>query len=191
MHGRDWWWSSSLPVGLRSCDGGGSAAMSQADTENSRLSPKRPLCSPHLSSRSPVVEFGLSNAPSARARRPSSIVSYEQSFVVPLARHRGRFPWRYLRGRGRQHLLAAVVRQEARPRAALTAETGAGGLTPRDARSVFTKILAKKREPFVEAWGESVFRLERRLAGRLLQTVFEAVERPIERARQPVVAQWV
>jgi hypothetical protein len=29
------------------------------------------------------------------------------------ARHRGRFPWRHLRGRGRQHLLAAVVRQEA------------------------------------------------------------------------------
>jgi hypothetical protein len=29
------------------------------------------------------------------------------------------------------------------------------------------------------------------LAGRLLQTVFEAVERPIERARQPVVAQRV
>jgi hypothetical protein len=33
-------------------------------------------------------------------------------------------------GRGRQHLLAAVVRQEARPRAALAAETGAGELTP-------------------------------------------------------------
>ena len=45
------------------------------------------------------------------------------------ARHRGRFPWRYLRGRGLQHLLAGVVRQEARPRAALAAETGAGDLT--------------------------------------------------------------
>jgi hypothetical protein len=36
------------------------------------------------SSRSPVVEFGPSNAPSARARRPWSRVSYEQSFFVPL-----------------------------------------------------------------------------------------------------------
>ena len=31
------------------------------------------------------------------------------------ARHRGRFPWRYLCGRGLQHLLAAAIRQEARP----------------------------------------------------------------------------
>jgi hypothetical protein len=36
------------------------------------------------SSRSPRVEFGPSNAPSAHARRPSSMVSYEQSFFVPL-----------------------------------------------------------------------------------------------------------
>jgi hypothetical protein len=49
------------------------------------------------------------------------------------------------------------------------------------------KLAARRRN----AWGESVFGLERRLAGRLLQTVFEAVECSMGRARQPVVAQRV
>jgi hypothetical protein len=45
------------------------------------------------SSRSPAVEFGPSNAPSVRARRPSSIVSYEQSFCVPLTDAPVGFGW--------------------------------------------------------------------------------------------------
>ena len=48
-------------------------------------------------------------------------------FIAPTASRS--IPVANLRGRGLQHLLAGVVRQEARPRAALAAETGAGELT--------------------------------------------------------------
>ena len=72
---------------------------------------------------------------SAGAARDAAVGRGARAVHRP-ARHRGRFPWRYLRGRGLQHLLAAVVRQDARPRAALAAETGAGELTP--ARIMFS-----------------------------------------------------